>query len=172
MELNCSGLKEGLEFPKCSKLQELVTGEIHELRSLRLPESLCSSLKLFKLHGWNGTLPRQLELGHHRELTEVAIAHTIWDISGRVNWSLSLLGLGFLTRLIGLTLINLPVLSLPGLENLELLQFLNVRGCACLEVLPDLRSLLWLKWVCRHGCLRLPRTQPLVSSECKVTTSG
>lgn len=89
--------------------------------------------ELFKLHGWNATLPRELDLGHHRELTEVAIAHTIWDVSGRVNWSLSLLGLRFLTRLTGLTLINLPVCSLPGLEKLLLLQFLDVRGCACLK---------------------------------------
>jgi hypothetical protein len=80
------------------------------------------------------------------------------------------MGLQFLTGLVALTLIKLPISSLPGLENLVGLEFLNLRGCAKLEALPDLRSFLWLEWVNREGCERLPPGQPLVSRKCKIKT--
>lgn len=172
VELDCSGLQEGLDFSRCSKLQELVTGEIYSLQKISLPQSP-SDLKIFKLHGWNKFLPVHLDLRQHRHLREVAIAHTIWD-TGRAslwgNWSLALMGLQFLTGLVGLTLIKLPISSLPGLENLVGLEFLNLRGCAKLEALPDLRSFLRLEWVNREGCERLPPDQPLVSTKCKIKT--
>lgn len=172
VELKCSGLRKGLNFSWCSKLQELVIGEIYSLRKLCLPQNP-SDLKIFKLHGWNKFLPVELDLREHRMLREVEIVHTIWD-TGRAslwgNWSLNITGLQFLTRLVGLSLIKLPISSLPGLENLVGLEFLNLSGCAKLEVLPDLSGSLRLAWVDRNGCERLPLGQPLVSRECRVIT--
>ncbi|KAG0556323.1 hypothetical protein KC19_11G044200 [Ceratodon purpureus] len=166
VELNCSGLREGLNFSRCSKLQELVTGEIYSLQELCLPRSP-SDLKILKLRGWNKRLPVELDLGRHRQLRKVAIYHTIWD-TGRSslwgNWSLTLTGLQFLTSLVGLKLIGLPITSLPGLQNLVGLEFLNLRGCAKLEVLPDLSGFSRLARIDRNGCKRLPLEQPLVAS--------
>lgn len=169
VELRCSGLREGLDFSRCSKLQELVTGEIYCLQKLGLPKNF-SDLKVFSLHGWNKALPAELELAHHRLLREVTIAHTVWDTGRASLWSLSVLGLQFLRRLVGLTLIKLPIRSLPGLENLLGLEFLNLSGCAQLEVLPDLSHFLRLARVDRHGCERLPPGQPRVPRKCIVKT--
>ena len=165
VELDCCGLRKGLEFSSCSKLQELVIGEIYSLQELRLPQ-IFSDMKLFKFNGWNEFLPAVLDLGKLTALREVDITRTIWARSLWGYWRLSVVGLQFLTKLVGLTLIYLPISSLPGLEKLVGLEFLNLHGCAKLEELPDLSNLSRLSWVDTHGCEMLPPDQPLLPGRC------